>query len=385
MKEILDAVTDLTKSLEANKAAVEKAMAESQKSLETQIEEAKSEFSHLKSELDEIKTAQGRMKDSLPTKGAGFGMAFQKAFDGMKDGIVAMAEGRSKNVGVAVGSDFMQKAVADMTIGTHVTGDAASTYQAGIVGIPYRQPHARALLPFIPSQYDSYKFWQHTEGEGAIDWQSAEGAAKSQFDEDVVEKDILLKYLAGYVIITRQMLRNIPGLQAYLNQWLPKKYMRAEDGKFYTFISTEAGLSTFAATGINIERLITTMGTIAGQGFAPNGICINPATWARIVLTKGATSGDYTLPPGITLSSTGDMTLFGTPIYQVPWVADDKAIVGDWTYGMLCQSEAMSVRISEEHGTILTQNKVLALIEASIGFGLQNPKAFAFGDLGDVA
>jgi len=379
--DLIKSITDLSAVIEKNRTTTETF----QKEIERQIEVAKSEYSSMKEELNEIKAAQGRMKaaQDTPTFG-GARKEMNEAIAGMKEGIEALATGKQKSVMAPLGGDFISKAVADMTIAGHLTGDPAVQYASGIVGVPYRTPHARQLLSFIPSSVDTYNWFQHTGGEGAIDWQSAEGAEKAQFDEDFTEKSVALRYLAGYMIVTRQMLRNVPSLQAYLNQWLPQKYMRAEDSKFYTFLTGESGLTTFPTTGANIERLIVAMGSVGGLGFSPNGIAINPASWARIVLTKTG-GGEYTLPPGIVIAPNGDLTLFGTPIYMTSWVADDKAIVADWTYGGLVQSEGMSLRISEEHGTILTQNKVLALIEASIAFALQNPLAFTTGDLGDVA
>jgi HK97 family phage major capsid protein len=383
MSEILEAVRELTVKYEKGQTDAAQKSAQEKIDLDRQFDEAKQHYTSLKAELDEIKKTQGRIAPLNSFEG-GFKAMLQDALESMKDGLKGIAEGRIKSVGHAVDKDFMNKAVADMTTATHLVGNAARTFAPGITGPTYQTPHARNLLNVIPSQYDSYSWFQHVGGEGAIDWQSAEGAAKAQFDEDFKEMVVALRYLAGYMIVTRQLLRNIPGLLAYLTQWLPKKYLRAEDGKFYEFLSTHLGLTAFPTTGTNMERIITAMGAIAGAGYSPSAVLVNATAWSRIVLAKAATSGEYTHPPGIAITNNGDMSLFGVPMYAVSWVPDDKAIVGDFSYGSIIQSEAMSVRFSDEHGTILIQNKVLALVEASIAFALDSPAAFSFGDLGDV-
>lgn len=385
MSEILKEIEKLSGVIEAASAKNAELIEASKKSFSEQIDEAKTEYGHLKSELDEIKKMQSRIKTQAEEKVGGFKAEMKSILETNKENIEKMASGFIREFKHGVGVDFIEKAVADMTIANNLVGNAVRTYGSGIIPIAYRMPHVRSLVDVIPSATDSYSYYQHSGGEGALDWQSAEGAAKAQFDEDFTERTVALRYLAGYVILTRQILRNIPGLLAYLNKWLPEKYMRAEDSKFYDFVAAESGMVTFNATGTNIERLIRTIADVAGNGHGVNGIAINPAAWARIVLTKGATSGDYTLPPGVAMTASGDMSIFGVPVYTTSWVADDKAIVADWKQFGIVQSEGMSVRFSEEHGTLLTQNKVLALVEASIGFTVEDKKAVSFGDLGDVA
>ena len=70
---------------------------------------------------------------------------------------------------------------------------------------------------------------------------------------------------------------------------------------------------------------------------------------------------------------------------MVSWVGTDEAIVGDWRYFEIIQSEALSLGFFEQDGDNVKFNKVTVRIEASVGFALLDPAAFAVISLEGVS
>lgn len=280
------------------------------------------------------------------------------------------------------------KAVGDMTIQGNVsTGNAPITYRPGIVPTPFDQIHMRDLVSVVPSETDSYTFFRHQIGEGSIEFQKYESVQKDQFDEDLIETTINLKYLAGWMRISKAMLRNFTALQAYITKWLPEKYYRREDTKAYqVLIAGATGVPNGDIGGGMIRQIIRTIGAQKKARYNVNGVVVDGAVWANILTFTASGSGEFTMPIGVvTISPNGTLMICGIPVYVASWVGGDEAIVGDWRYFEIIQSEAMSLGFFEQDGTNVRENKITVRIEASVGFALLDPAAFAVVPLESVS
>jgi len=80
------------------------------------------------------------------------------------------------------------------------------------------------------------------------------------------------------------------------------------------------------------------------------------------------------------VSPAGQVLICGIPVYTASWVGADKALVGDSRYFEIIQSEGLSLQFFDQDADNVTKNKVTARIEASVGFALIDPAAFAFVD-----
>lgn len=389
VKEVLDRIeAGSKKNLESTQDAL-KRIGSLEENIKN-IQENGGQFT--KQDLEDARKATEQVKEFLAIqgrKGAESADKVVKTFGGLIFDLVGKSQeiidsiesGRAKTVALA----FDKKAVADMTLGNNLSGNFQFTYRPGIVEKPFWPVHLRDLVAVTPSATDSYHFYRHTGGEGAIDWQSAEGATKPQIDQDFLEVIINLRYLAGFLVISRQMLRNMPALQAYLSRWLPEQYYQTEDAKGYAVLSTDPGLTPADSTGTNsINKLLITIGILESLGYIVTGIVVNPKAWARL-LTNASTEGVYTMPGAVVVTPQGSLSFVGIPIYKANWVPDDTAVLGDWRYFEIIQSEGLSLRFSEEDNINFRQNKITARIEASIGFAVLQPAAFSILDLGEVA
>lgn len=304
-----------------------------------------------------------------------------KAFGGFKknlhDGSI------SKGVNEA---QLQMKALTDMSVVNSIsTGVVPNTYRPGIVPLPFEMVHLRDLVNVTPSETDSYHFYRHTGGDGTIDWQVQELATKQQIDEDFNETTVNLDYLAGWLRISRKMLRNFTALQAYITRWLPERYYQREDTKGWQNILANATGLTVVASDV-ITSIIRTIGAQKKARYNVTGIVLDGAVWANILTLHATTSGEFTMPFSVvTISPSGQLLICGIPVYTASWVGGDQVIIADWRNFEIIQSEALSLQFFEQDGTNVRENKITCRIEASIGFAMLNPAAFSVLNVASVS
>lgn len=321
-------------------------------------------------------TSYGQKQEDTSLKGQIF-----KAFGGFRDKVIKGTISKGENDAV-----LQTKALTDMSVVNSIsTGVVPNTYRSGIVPLPFEMVHLRDIVNVTPSETDSYHFYRHTGGDGTIDWQVQELATKQQIDEDFNETTVNLDYLAGWLRISRKMLRNFSGLQAYITRWLPERYYQREDNKGWQAILAHATGQTVVTSDI-MTSIIRTIGAQRKARYDVNGIVVDGSVWANMLTYKGVTSGEFTVPQGtVTISPTGQMLICGIPVYVASWVGGDTAIIADWKNFEIIQSEALSLQFFEQDGTNVRENKITCRIEASIGFAMLNPAAFSVLSLASVS
>lgn len=293
--------------------------------------------------------------------------------------VKAMTENKSSIQSVQnTTQKFQVKTVGDITTATNLTGNIPYTYRPGLVPLPFENIHARNLFTVTPSETDSYHFYRHSLGEGAINWQGGENTAKQQIDEDLTEVTVNLDYLAGYLKVSRKMLRNFSALQSYLGRWLPERYYQAEDTKAWISLVGQATGATNTSGTDMISNIIRTIGAQKQARYNPNAIIIDGNVWAKILTYKASTSGEFTQPIGVVnILPTGQMTICGIPVYTATWVGGNEAIILDTRYFEIIQSEGLSLQFFEQDSDNVTKNKITARIEASVGFAVLDTAAIS--------
>lgn len=324
-------------------------------------------------EVKEFMAAQGRKGNAEKVHKTFGGMIYQLV--GECETVLKEMASKGKEL-PNVRKQFDRKAVTDMTLADNLTGDPVKSYRTGFVEKPFWPVHFRDLVAVTPSATDTYVFYRHTTSEGTIAFQTDETAVKAKIDEDYQEVIVNLNYLAGWLKVSRKMLRNLPGLQGQLSRWLPERYYQAEDAAAYAALSGSAGLTAPVNGSNNINSILLTQGAIEDKGYSVNGIAMRPSSWANL-MTNASTDGIYTLPGSVVLTPQGGLQIVGTPIVKAIWVPVNTAVIGDWTKFEIVQSEALSLRISQENENDFVRNMMTALIEASIGFAVLDPAAFS--------
>jgi len=382
------AIAEQEKNLDDKLAAVNTAI-EALKTAkpEVTIEEFKRVSDDLAITVKALDVVQTRVKSQSNTKSTGPNE--ESSFKSVLSASIAQLKDNIHGDTIKGGSFVTQmqlKTVGDMTIGANLTGNIPNTYRGGIVPVPFEMIHMRALVSVTPSETDSYHFYRHTQGEGSIAFQVQELETKAQIDEDLAEQTVNLNYLAGWLRISRKMLRNFKGLQGYLSRWLPERYYQKEDTKAYqALISAATGVADASGTDM-ISIIIRTIGKQKKAKYNVNGIVIDGEVWAKLLTYKASTSGEFTQPIGVvTISPAGQLMICGVPVYTASWVGGDEAIIGDWNYFEIIQSEGLSLQFFDQDGTNVRENKITARIEASVGFAVLDPAAFVVAALESVS
>ena len=361
------------KNFDEKMATVNAAISELQnKKADVSVEEFKSVKDNVDVTIKALDQLQERMKPqatSVSAAPASWGSAIVKSIDENKGTIVAVNKATPK---------FQVKAVQTMTVADNLTGNIPNTYRPDLIPVPFENIHVRNLFSVTPSETDSYHFYRHTVGEGTINFQTNELAAKAQIDEDLTEVTVNLDYLAGFLKISRKMLKNFSALRAYIGRWLPERYYQREDTKAYQAIIAGATGATDTTGTDMMSRIIRTIGAQKQAKYNPNAIIIDGNVWAKLLTFKASTSGEFTQPIGVVnVLANGQMSIVGIPVYTASWVGGNEAIICDARYFEIIQSEGLSVQFFEQDSDNVQKNLLTVRVEASVGFAVLDGAAIS--------
>lgn len=370
--------------------AIESAKADNASALESvkaELEATKASISVVKDEIEKLEAKQNRVKMNQ-TEVKGFNATLAEAIEQNGDNLAKLARGEQKR------SSFIldTKAVGTMLESTNLTGDITRQYANQVYALPSRKVHLRSLLPIGTINQGLFTFPYESGGEGAPAAQT-QGSAKAQVDFDITMKDAAAQYIAGYVRISRQMLDDIPAMTSFLQSRLLEKYLIAEDAQILSGSGTAPDLQGIlgvatAATGaatVDVEQLVQAIAQLESSNYSATGIMVNPTDWAAIMNTKN-TNAAYSLPASTVVTTDGNVSIAGIPLYKSTAIAVDKFLVGDWSMGaQIMQNQGISVQFSEMDGDNFTKNLITVRVEARIALPIYYAGAFVYGDFGNVA
>lgn len=272
------------------------------------------------------------------------------------------------------------KAVGNMTLSGHLTGDQPRDYSNTVVTVPSPLVNFVDLIGApINISGGTYTFPQETTSEGSISVQT-EGASKSQIDYDFVMVDVNTDFLAGYTRYSKKMANNLPFLETFLPSALRRDYIKAENTRFNTALTAGALASTEVITGKNkVEMLMNEIARLEQLDNPVNGIVVRPSDWWDIQKTEKSTGAGYGLP-GVVTYTNGTLYINGIPVYKATWMAANKYYVGDWSRIKKVVTEGLSLEFSNEDADNFTKNNITARIEAQTALAIERANAVILGD-----
>lgn len=296
--------------------------------------------------------------------------------DGLKKAIVDNYE-QIKTVRRGQSVEF--KAVANMTLGVHLTGDQPRDYSFDVVTIPGQALNVADLAGAVSISGGTYTFPRETGGEGTIATQT-EGSDKAQVDYDLSMIDVNTDFIAGFAVYSKKMANNLPFLESWLPQALRRDYWIAENTAFDAVLAAAATASTEVITSKNkIEMLINEVATLEGSNYLPNGIVVTPSDFYDILKIEKSTGAGYGLPGVVTFEG-GQLRINGIPIFRANWVDANKYYVGDWSRVKKVTTEGLSVSFSEHDEDNFRKNNISARVEAQVALAVEQPAAIIYGD-----
>lgn len=288
-----------------------------------------------------------------------------------------------QGVEVLASQHHEQKAVGNISSANLTgTGNNYISYLDWQPGMePTDQFRFRSIFRTIQSETDFVRFPRANTpiGEGSFA-RVAEGVTKPQVDRDYTMIDLTLKPMAGYVIVSRQSLRNIIFLQSWLPTSLMEQMMDAEDTDFAnTLVAAATGSTT--TTGFNdtssFGKLIAYMTRLTMAKYKTNFVAGDPLVWANLLTLKSAGSEAFYQQPGfVSITADGQVRILGVPFYPVNWLGSGRILTGDSRRAAIVQSEGLVLRQSDSHASIFTSNEIAFLLERTEGLAVFRPDAF---------
>jgi HK97 family phage major capsid protein len=268
-----------------------------------------------------------------------------------------VTKGLSENMeSVKNGKDFNLEVKADTTLAGDYTGTRAISELDPVVNRIARQ---KVLLQnavnrgTINTMYVTY-IQQTAQPTGA--W-TAEGVAKTEYEEKYTEVSKQVKKIAGMVKVSKEMLDDLSFVRTEINNDLIEGVVTGLDNSILngaggsdlegilSFASTFAA-GTFANTIISaniLDVIRVSMSQIEASKFTPTHVVLNPVDVAKMQLTK-TTTGEYTMPIFYP-SANNEMKVASLTVVSTTYMTAGNFLVGDMTRANLRVRENANIQI----------------------------------------
>lgn len=288
------------------------------------------------------------------------------------------------------------KAVGDMSIAANFPGSTPWTQDVrmDLIPKPYDRVWLSDLLPQGSTTKGSVVYPKQNGGEGgAAVW--AGTGNKAQMDFDITSQSAFVKWIAGFVVVDREMLDDIEFMTSYIQSQMLISLKVAEND-FILNGTADAnpvqGLldvataydGTFTAA---VDKLVdAAYGQIPEDTFEfyqGNTAILNVRDGVKIGLNKATGSGEYDLPPGTVYFQNGRLQVAGLDIATTTQLGANNFLTFDKTATLLINRLAPELRMFED-SALAKQNKVMFRIEERITLAIFNNSAVVKGTLEPV-
>lgn len=379
LKSVQDAATESKKAFADKATEINNSFEAKAKEIETAIKDRASaeDVETLKGQLNEI----GVQLDAIQLKQKG-GQANQKSFaeqiseslEANKDKFAQMKSDKSTG---NVLFDVNLKAVGTMTTGNYTGGTVGlTTFDPLFARLVRRQPFLRQIVTTRPvsTRYVSWAEQATPEGGAAA---TAEGAAKSQADFNIVEASSEVRKITSYIKVSKESLDDIKLLRSEIDTELVELLNLKLDADLLSANGTAPnlkGILTYATTfnpastvfedvieqANNFDVVRAAVATLANNSFEANYVLINPLDAGLMDMTKvGATDGRYVMPP---FYSADGQRIAGLSVITNPGVTAGDFVIGDFSKCNLAMREEINIQVGYENDDF-TKNLVTILGE----------------------
>lgn len=279
-----------------------------------------------------------------------------------------------------------------MTIGDHTTNftEFIRDVRPGLIMSPYNRIWLSDILPSATSVGNSIIYPVEDGGDGSVGLWGGGKTNKPQVDYKLKSATAHFKWLAGYVIVQREMLDDISWLTAYLQQKLLTSLKIAENG--FILNGTTGGTNDvkgiFAdATAYDdnpsydtlLEKIIDAgYGQIVAETlgyYNPTTVVVNPRDAVKIGLNKAEGAGVFDLPLNTVSFQNGRLNVTGLETVSTADMDAGEFLAFDKNAMMLFRRMSPEIRMFED-AALAKQNQVMFRIEERITQAIFNTDAF---------
>ena len=287
-----------------------------------------------------------------------------------KDDLARMKEKSGASV------QFVLKAAGTMALTTNTTGQIPQAErESGITRIVRRNPFILDLVNVGSIMSNVWEWVEQKNADGGAAM-TAEGAAKSQADFDLVVASANVKKVTAYIKVTKEMLDDVELMRSEIDQELTELIqLKIDDqllngtGLTVNLVGINQNATAYAAgafalaipTPNNFDVLRTAINQVRVNLFEPNYIIMHPTDVTAMDLAKG-TDGHYILPP---FASNDGTVISGIRVVANTGVTIDNFLVGDFSKAGVRFKEGLTINVGYENDDF-TKNLVTILAEARL-------------------
>lgn len=250
---------------------------------------------------------------------------------------------------------------------------------------PYSPLYLRNIFPNVSTDAASIVIPQVQEITGTVDeWARGTGdnyADVEKPDVSPIYKDVTvsMSWLAGITHVNRELLLNVNYLQGSITNTLlySAAGLYARENKLITDYLVNSGVAYTGGKQIALEKIIdAAFNQMLGNYMNPTHVLMNQADYLTYIkFNKAAGTGEYDLPNDLLRGFSGTGLETSVQIVPVPTLATGTAYVVSAPEFEFINRLSPELRISEEHGTNFTYNKVTFRVEEMVGFIAKNLNA----------
>jgi hypothetical protein len=271
---------------------------------------------------------------------------------------------------------------ATMTIANTTTGGGVNSYNTRQGILPSQKINMRDLMSTVYSKNGLFVTYRETNSLQAPGHQT-EGSDKTNMQYAFTAGTTTLKYLAGYVTFSKQLLFNLDFLENTLPRMLQRDFFKKENDYFYTQMASNATGTNTAANPtptVDIEELVRMIANQLNANFEASYSMVDWIEWGRILLTK---PNDYSLPAGTVVNNQGIVTVAGVPLIGASYAQSDHVLLWDRDYVERVEGESLRVEFSYENNDNFQKNLITARIECFEEINLLLPQSIIYRDFGN--
>jgi len=288
------------------------------------------------------------------------------------------------------------KAAGTMALSTNTTGQIPQAErEAGITRIVRRNPFILELVNVGTIMSNVWEWVEQKNADGGAAM-TAEGAAKSQADFDLVVASANVKKVTAYIKVTKEMLDDVQLMRSEIDQELTELINLKIDDQLLngtgltvnlTGIVTNATAWAAGAFALAIptptkwDVLRTAINQVRVNLFEPTYIVMHPTDVTSMELSKDST-GQYIMPP---FAAVDGSIVSGIRVVANTGVTIDKFLVGDFSKAGVRFKEGLTINVGYENDDF-TKNLVTILAEARLVQRVKSNHygAFVYGDFSDA-
>lgn len=286
------------------------------------------------------------------------------------------------------------KAVGDMSIAANFPNSTPFNQEVrnAMIQNPYDRVWLSDYLPQGSTTKGSVIYPKENGGEGgAATWVTGSGN-KAQMDFDITSHSAFVKWIAGWVVVDREMLDDIDWVSSYIQSKMLISLKVAENNFILNGtsdsnpvqglldVATDYDGTYTAAVDKMVDSAYGQIPEDTFEFYQGNTAILNVRNAVSIGLNKAEGSGEYDLPPGTVVFENGRLRVAGLNMATTTQLGVNNFLTFDKTATLLINRLKPELRMFED-AALAKQNKVMFRIEERITLAIFNNAAVVKGIL----